>query len=63
MIDSKTKQHPYGQTVASVWKSDIPGLYKVVVCHKFDSGNYIVEPDKDNLSLVAAQGLLEYYTS
>lgn len=63
MVDSKTKQHPNGQTVASIFAADVPGLYKVKVIHKFDSGNFLTEPEFNNLSLVAAKGLLEYYTS
>lgn len=62
MIDTVTKYHPNGQTVASIFKTQSYGLYSVKVIHKFDSGNFL-EENHDNLSLVAAKGLLIFYTS
>lgn len=38
------------------------GLYNVVVIHRFNSGNFI-KSEHVNQSLVAAQGLLAFYTN
>jgi hypothetical protein len=40
------------------------GLYRVTVIHRFfDSGNFYSEKPMENLSYVAAEGVLHYFTS
>lgn len=62
MVTTKTKRFPGGETTVSVLDDEIPGLYRVTVIHRFDSGNFVKEPDHNNLSRVAAEGLLALYT-
>lgn len=62
LVETAIKKHPNGYTTASILQSNA-GMFKVTVIHRFDSGNFIKEPEFDNLSLVAAKGLLHFYTS
>jgi len=57
-----TKYYPGSETTATIL-TDADGMYRVTVVHRFDSGIFIREPNHNNLSLTAAEGLLAYYTA
>jgi hypothetical protein len=56
------KFFPGGKTTATILTGKTPALYRVTVITRFDSGNYLKESDMDNLSLVAAEGMLAFHT-
>lgn len=58
-----TKSYPGMVTVATILPDEIPGLFRVCVIHRFDSGNFVTDDKSKHLSLVAAEGLLAFYTS
>ena len=63
MLKQATKSLDNGVTTASILKSEIPGMYRVTVIHRFDnSPNFCTVADMDKLSLVAAEGLIVHYT-
>lgn len=61
-MQTATKQFPGGYTTATMIPTH-SGMFKVTVIHRFDSGNFCTEKPHDNLSKVAALGLLHFYTS
>lgn len=50
---------PGGETTVTVMEA-YAGMYRVIVIHRFDSGNFITERD-EIVSLVAAEGMLAFY--
>lgn len=56
-----TKDFPRGTTTATMIL-EMNGFYRVTVIHRFDSGNFVKDCDARNLSQVAAEGLLAFYT-
>lgn len=61
LIKQRTKYENGIETQASILETS-PGLHKVTVIHRFDSGNFLTEKPQENLSLVAALGVVEFYT-
>lgn len=61
LVKQRTKYENGIETQASILETG-PGLHKVTVIHRFDSGNHLTEKPQENLSLVAALGVLEFYT-
>lgn len=61
MLKQAIKYETGIETTASILPGNA-GMYRVTVIHRFDSGNFHKELDKDNLSLVAAEGLLHFWT-
>lgn len=61
LIKTATKYEFGIETTASMLAGDA-GMFRVTVIHRFDSGNFMKEDPIENLSRVAAEGLLHFYT-
>lgn len=63
LIESATRKMLGGETTVSILRNEDGIFHTVTVIHRFDSGNFVKETPHYNLSLVAAQGLLKFFTS
>lgn len=63
MLKQATKQYEWGCEVTATILEQGAGLYTLQVINRFASGNFYKEEPIQNLSLVAAEGLLHFYTS
>jgi hypothetical protein len=61
-VKHAVKYFPGGKTTVTVLANPA-GLHKVSCMTQFDSGNYFHEKDTENLSLVAAEGLVAFWTA
>ena len=61
MLTTKTKRFPGGETTVSVLPTDLgAALRRVIVIHRFDSGNFVKEKEIV-CSDVSAEGLVHFY--
>lgn len=61
MMTTKTKRFPGFETTVTVLPTDLGrALRRVIVIHRFDSGNFVKDCDKV-VSEVAAKGLEAFY--
>lgn len=62
MLTTKTKRFPGGETTVSVLPTDLgASLRRVIVIHRFDSGNFVKDYE-GIVSETAAEGLVAFYT-
>ena len=63
MVEQATKRFPGGETTVTVLPTDLGKVFRrVIVIHRFDSGNFCKEKEQI-VSEVAAKGLVHFYTS
>lgn len=62
MLTTHTKRFPGGETTVTVLPTDLgAALRRVIVIHRFDSGNFLKERE-EIVSETAADGLVALYT-